>query len=182
MFTDTQLNKYAEVLIWGMKKARVKEFSKGDIVLLRTDKSALPLADRVFQKLLESGLNPVLRINLPEPLEKTFFTFASDEQISFKVPGDKELYSHLNGLISLLGPESLTHLKGIDPTRIGKLAVAKKYLRDILEQRENLGDFGWTLCLYPTQALANAAGLTLEEYAEQVIKAVYLDYNDPCKE
>ncbi|WP_457571384.1 aminopeptidase [Desulfovulcanus sp.] len=182
MFTDTQFNKYAEVLIWGMKKARPKEFCKGDIVLVRTDKSALPLADRVFQKLLELGLNPVIRINLPEPLEKTFFTYASDEQITFKVPGDEELYNHLSGLISLLGPESLTHLKDIDPSRIGKLAVAKKYLRDILEKRENQGHFGWTLCLYPTQTLADAAGLTLEEYAGQVVKAIYLDNDDPCQE
>lgn len=182
MFTDTQLDKYARVLIWGMRKARTKQFSKGDVVLLRTDKSALPLADKVFQKLLELGLNPVVRINLPEDMEKTFFTHASDEQITFKVPGDEELYNHLNGLISLLGPESLTHLKDIDPSRIGKLAVAKKYLRDILEKRENQGDFGWTLCLYPTQELASKAGLSFEEYTEQVIRAVYLDHDDPCSD
>jgi aminopeptidase len=88
----------------------------------------------------------------------------------------------LNGLISLLGPESLTHLKDIDPSRIGKLAVAKKYLRDILEKRENQGDFGWTLCLYPTQELASKAGLSFEEYTEQVIRAVYLDHDDPCSD
>jgi aminopeptidase len=182
LFSTQELDKYGRVMIWAMKKARKKPFATGEVVLIRTDKSAAPLADLIYKNLITMGINPVVRINLPHEMEKTFFANAHDHQLEFKTPGDTELYSSLNGLISLLGPESLTHLKDIDPFRIGKYAVAKKYLRDILESRENNGDFGWCLCLYPTPGLASKAGLEIAEYKEQVMKAVYLDNDDPVAE
>ncbi len=166
-------------MIWGMEKARKDPFARGDVVLVRVDKSAAPLADLIYKNLITMGINPVIRINLLHEMEKTFFANAQDHQLEFKIPGDAELYSSLNGLISLLGPESLTHLKDIDPSRIGKYAITKKYLRDILETRENNGDFGWSLCLYPTPELAAKAGLDMAEYKDQVMKAVYLDDDDP---
>ncbi len=168
-------------MIWGMQKARKDPFVKNDIVLVRTDKSCAPLANLLYENLIRMGINPVVRINLPEEMEKTFFSNAADHQLEFRIPGDEELYSALNGLISLLGPESLTHLRDIDPSRIGKYAVTKKYLRDILEKRESKGLFGWSLCLYPTLELASKADLSVEEYREQIVKAVYLDNDDPVE-
>ncbi|WP_291322362.1 aminopeptidase [Desulfonatronospira sp.] len=180
MFTKQELEKYAEVMFWGMRKARKHPFAPGDIVLIRSDLSCIPLAHELFRKFMDQRYYPVLRITPPEEVEKTYFSMAEDFQLDFKLPGDRELYSHLNGLVSLLGPESLTHLKDIDPSRIGRFAVAKKYLRDILEARESEGAFGWSLCLYPTAELAAKAGLTLEQYKDQIVRAVYLDRDDPC--
>ncbi len=182
MFSIQELEKYARIMIWGMEKARKDPFARGDVVLVRVDKSAAPLADLIYKNLIIMGINPVIRINLLHEMEKTFFANAQDHQLEFKIPGDAELYSSLNGLISLLGPESLTHLKDIDPSRIGKYAITKKYLRDILETRENNGDFGWSLCLYPTPELASKAGLDVAEYKNQIVKAVYLDSDDPGAE
>ena len=181
MFSTDELEKYARVMIWGMQKARKDPFVKNDIVLVRSDKSCAPLANLLYENLIRMGINPVVRINLPEEMEKTFFSNAADHQLEFRIPGDEELYSALNGLISLLGPESLTHLRDIDPSRIGKYAVTKKYLRDILEKRESKGLFGWSLCLYPTLELASKADLSVEEYREQIVKAVYLDNDDPVE-
>ncbi len=182
MFTPEELRKYAQIMIWGMKKARKNPFDKGDIVLIRADMSSLPLANEIYESLMRMETNPVVRLNLPEEMEKIFFSNALNNQLEFRIPGDAELYSSLNGLISLLGPQSLTHLKDIDPSRIGKYAVTKKYLRDILEQRESNGSFGWSLCLYPTSELASKAGLDIDEYKEQIVKAVYLDSHDPGQE
>ena len=179
MFTSKELERYAQVMIWGMKKARKEPFAEGDIVLVRTDKSALPLANAIYETVIKMGMNPVVRINLSEELEKTFFSHAQDFQLEFKIPGDEELYSSLNGLISLLAPESLTHLRDIEPSRIGKYAVTKKYLRDILEQREGRGVFGWSLCLYPTGELASKAGMDIMEYKSQIVRAAYLDNENP---
>lgn len=70
MLTDIQLEKYAQVLFWGMQKARVTPFAPGDIVLVRTDMAALNLAEKVQALLLAKGLNPVVRITPPSQLEK----------------------------------------------------------------------------------------------------------------
>jgi len=179
LFSPEELQRYALVMDWGMKKARNNQFVSGDIVLIRTDQACLPLAHELFRMFLEQELNPVVRITLPEDMEKTFFSLAGDPQLDFQAPGDRELYSNLNGLVSLLGPQSLIHLKDIDPARIGKFAVAKKYLRDILEKRDSEGAFGWSLCLYPTEELAEKSGLSAEEYKKQIVRAVYLDQEDP---
>ncbi|MDY0228051.1 MAG: aminopeptidase [Desulfomicrobium apsheronum] len=179
MLTDIQLEKYAKVLFWGMQKARVTPFAPGDIVLVRTDLAALPLAEKMQALILAQGLNPVLRMSPPSALEKGYFSLAEQEQLSFVVPGDRELYERLGGLISLLAPDSITHLRDIPPTKIVTFSLARKYLRDILDKREATRQFGWTLCLMPTPALAENAGLTPEDYAAQIIRASYLDEADP---
>jgi len=63
--------------------------------------------------------------------------------------------------------------------KIGKAAVARKALKDILDRREETGKFSWTLCLFPTAELAKQAGLPMARYVDQVIKACYLDRKDP---
>ncbi len=178
-FTRKKLEKYADVLWWGLTTARKGRFKKGDIVLLRFDLPALPLAEVVQEKLLGLGMNVVTRALMNPTMEHNFYKLSNTSQLTFKVPGEKELYQALNGGIYLYAPASLRHLKDVDPKRIGKVAVAKKYLRDILNKREEKGLFGWTLCMYPTEALAKEASLSLEEYSVQVIKACYLDKREP---
>ena len=182
MFTEHQLEKYAEVLLWGMKAARSDPFDSGEIVLIRYDLAGLRLTEILYEKLLREGINPVQRINGSPRMEHAFFSLAEEPQLTFIPPGEEELLRRLNGSIALLAPESLTHLQHIDPSRIGKTVLAKKKLRDILDERENQGLFGWTLCLLPTPALAESAGLSQEAYAEQIVKACYLDHEDPVAE
>ena len=181
MLTEIQLENYAKVLFWGMQKARVTPFVPGDAVLVRTDMAALPQAEKVQNLLLVKGLNPIVRINAPSGLEKGYFSSAEDRQLSFVVPGDRELYENLDGLISLLAPDSITHLRDVPPTKIATFSLARKYLRDILDKREAAREFGWTLCLMPTQALADNAGLSLDDYARQIIQASYLDDSNPVE-
>ena len=167
-FTKTQNEKYADVMIWALQTARRNgKFKKYDSVLLRTDPSALPLAEAVYKKLIAAKFNVITRINAPEAFSKAFYTEADDKQLAFVAPGEKEFQRGINGLISLRAPEDLTHLKDVSPARIAKSAVAHKPLREILDVREQQGLFSWTLCNYPTEELAKRAGLTGKEDAAQ---------------
>ncbi len=51
-----------------------------------------------------------------------------------------------------------------------------------MELREEKGVYGWTLCTLPTPELAKQARLTLKQYTSQIIKACYLDKEDPVGE
>jgi aminopeptidase len=179
MFNQDQLRKYARVLLWGLTKARVEPYEKGDIILVRSDISGLPLARHVVEEVIAMGCHPVVRVGSDPGCEKSFFANAEEFQVGFKTPGDKELYERLNGLVSVISPASLTHLKDVDPAKIALAAVTRKYLREILDERDAGGQFGWTLCLMPTPVLAENAGLGQEEYADQIAKAVYLNDEDP---
>ena len=182
MLSDTQLNRYGDVLLWGLKTARSGKFRKNDIVLIRYDLAALGLAERLYEKLLDMGMHPVLRLGLTSKMERCFYEKANNKQLVFQPPGEKELCEHLNGSLYLHAPESLTHLSDIDPRKIGKAVISRKPLREILEKREEVGAFGWTLCMLPTPELAKRAGLTVRKYTNQIIKACYLDRDDPVQE
>lgn len=179
MLTDRQLNRYADVLLWGLRTARNKPFKKGDLVLVRFNLDAVRLAEILESRLLEIGLNPVRRMNPTPNMEKNFFGLANRRQLVFDPPGEAELYRELNGSIFLHAPASITHLSSIDPKKISRFTLSKKFLRDILEEREQAGLFGWTLCMLPTAELARHAGLTDGDYAKQIAKACFLNRRDP---
>jgi aminopeptidase len=44
--------------------------------------------------------------------------------------------------------------------------------------KEDAGRFTWTIALYGTEAMAAEAGLTIEQYWEQIVKACFLDQAD----
>ena len=181
MLTKTQLNKYADVLLWGLKKARIGTFKKGEVVMVQFDLPAVELAEFLHGKLLDMGVHPVMRSGRTTIMEHDFYDKSDEKQLVFRGSWDEELFKNLNGRIFLHAPTSLTHLADIDPRRIGKVAVAMKPFRDIMRKREEKGTLGWTLCLVPTDELARQAKLTLEQYTEQIIKACYLDQPDPVE-
>ncbi|MBQ9970868.1 MAG: aminopeptidase [Elusimicrobiaceae bacterium] len=182
MFTKLQNERYADVMIWAMQAARRNgKFKKYDTVLLRTDTAALPLAEVIYKKLLAARFNVVTRIMVPEGFSKSFYELGDNKQLSFMAPGEKEFQGAINGLIALHAPQDLTHLKNIDPARIAKNAVARKPIREILDEREQQGLFSWTLCNYPTEELAGRAGLSVKEYSNQIVRACFLNEKDPVK-
>lgn len=182
MLTNTQLKRYADVLLWGLSTARSKPFKKGDVVLVRFNLDAIRLAEILESKLMEMGFNPVRRMNPTPVMEKNFFGLANRRQLVFDPPGEAELYRNLNGSIFLHAPASITHLSTIDPKKISRFTLSKKFLRDILEEREQAGLFSWTLCMLPTAELAHHAGLSDEDYTKQIINACFLNRRDPVEQ
>jgi len=181
MLSTEELERYSDVLLWGLKTARKRKFKKYDVVALRYHQSARPLANILFKRLLQSGLNPVQRVLETPEMEKSYYTHTNARQLTFVPPGEENLYRNLNGSIMLYAPESLTHLSEVDSRKIGKAAVAKKFLRDILDDREDRGHFSWTLCVFPTIALARHARMSLKSYSRQVAAACFLDQPEPVK-
>ncbi len=181
MFDKDTLEKYADVLMWGLKTARKRAFRKGDVILLQYDPAAIGLAEAVYRKILEKGMYPIQRVALTNTMEHTFYEMAQASQLAYLPPGDRELYQAINGRIFLRAPESLTYLKDIDPSRIGKVLVSRKPFREIMDKREEKGVYSWTLCTYPTAGLARQAKMPLATYAGQIRKACFLDLKDPVK-
>ncbi len=176
------LDKYAEVLLWGLTTSRPSGYKPGDNVLIQCDLAGLKLTETLFAKLVDKGINVIPRLALTSHMELDFYQKANDSQLGFIAPGTKELFENLNGAIYIIAPDSLTHLSCIDPKRIAQTAIARKPFRDILVKREEAGKFGWTLCIYPTEEYAKCAGLSKKEFTDQIIKACHLKAADPVAE
>ncbi|OIO04747.1 MAG: aminopeptidase [Elusimicrobia bacterium CG_4_10_14_0_2_um_filter_56_8] len=180
MLSNIQLEKYADALIWGLTTAH-KGLKKYDTVLVRCDLEGRELGEIVHRKLIQRKINVIFRFMLSPRLERDYYEFSDEKQRGFRDPGGAEFYSGLNGNIYIHAPASLTNLKGIDTKRQSQVAIARKYIRDIMTRNEEKKKFGWTLCTYPTEELAKQARLSLKEYANQIAKACYLNEPDPAK-
>ncbi len=182
IFTKKQLDNYADVMVWAMEYARHHgKFKKYDKVLLRAEIGALPLVQAVYERLLDKKYIPVVRFMAPEGFQHALYTKADDKQLSYIPAGEIDFQGSLNGLIALRAPEDLMALKNVNPARIGKAAVARRPIKDLLDKTEQEGKFSWTLANYPTQELADKAGLTLKQYAAQVAKACFLNEKNSVK-
>ena len=55
MLTKKQMDMYADVLLWGLKKARTETFEKGDVVMVQFDLPAVELAELLHGKAAGHG-------------------------------------------------------------------------------------------------------------------------------
>lgn len=177
--TSTHIQRYADVLVWGLTTARRKPFKRGDAVLIRYQAPALAVAEALFARLIDKGFNPIQRQEFTPAMEQSLFCKADQRQLVFLAPGENELYGRIQGSITVQAPASLTHLVKADPRRFAALALSRKPIKDILADREAKGLYGWTLGGYPTQAQADQAGLDIDTYSRQVVKACFLNRRDP---
>jgi aminopeptidase len=115
MLDSDTLDRYADVLLWGLTTARKGRFRKGDVIFLQYDPAATCLAEVLYAKILDRGMYPLQRMGLTTFMERSFYEKATDRHLAWLPPGDRELYEKVNGRIYLRAPESLTHLKDIDP-------------------------------------------------------------------
>jgi aminopeptidase len=91
MLTKEQLDKYVDALWWGLTTARTKPYEKGDLIMVRYEAQALPLAEVVFKRLIDEGLNPVPRMTLTPAMEKSFYGDGNDDQLSYTAPVKRNL-------------------------------------------------------------------------------------------
>ncbi len=174
-----QLAAYAEVLLWAMRSSRAVPFKHGDLVLVRYDAAALPLAEAVYAALIEAHLHPVASAMPTSAMQAQHYGNSSFGQLTFIPPGLDELFRATAGCITILAPDSLTALSDIDPRSIAQGELAEARTQQVLAHRRRLGLLGATVCLYPTEALAQASGMALDEYAERLARACLLLMPEP---
>ncbi len=172
------LENYAKVMVdFALGKGRgIKE---KDVVYLVYDSEAKPLALAIFERILEKGGHPIIK-SVDEDFEKVFFEAASDDQLKF-FPKKyfKSLVATIDHRLYLMAPKDPFLLKDVDPKKIVLVNSQRNLLKKWLFEKEDQGKLTWSLCLYPTEKMAKEAGLTMEEYWQQVILACFLDKKNP---
>ena len=105
------------------------------------------LVEAVHARLTDAHLNMVLRPRPTPLMEGELYLNTSYGQLVFQPPGEEELYAHAAGVLTILAPESLTHLARIDPRIISDADRARAPVARILERRRRAGSLGWTTCV-----------------------------------
>ena len=174
------LQKYSNLLI-NFALNSGEGVKPGEVVMIVVDDIAKDFLLELRNTVLRAGAHPIVRM-IPSGFDKSYFDIASDEQLEF-FPEDyfkarTDLIDHQVGIISDVDPQEL---KDVDSQKIFQSMKNKKKYRDWLTDKENRGEFTWTLALYPTPAMAEEAGMSLEEFWHVVEDACYLDQENPLE-
>lgn len=172
------LKKYADILVkFALRSGRGCQ--PGDVVMLQVPECAKPILEPLQLAVLEAGGHPLIQY-LPDGLSRPFYLHANDEQIIYnpkqRLLGTVEDVTHT---VSIIAEADKHELEGIDSKKMMARLQAMQRYRQARQVKEGRGEFTWTLGLYGTQAMADEVGMSLEEYRDQIIKACYLDYDDP---
>ncbi|MFA5895028.1 MAG: aminopeptidase [Candidatus Shapirobacteria bacterium] len=172
------LDTYADILInFGLNGG--KGIKKGEVVFLEVPECAKPLLFSLLKSVLTAGAHPIIQY-LPDGLDPHFLSYATEEQLSF-FPAKflKGKIKEADHFVKIIADTDLHQLEGIDPQKIMQKNIAMKPFLDWRNRKEINGKLSWTLGLYPTQAMAKEAGMTLKSAWEQIIRACYLDHQHP---
>lgn len=175
---DIRVSKYASILL--DHSVRVKP---GDRILLEGTTAAEPLLRELYIQMLERGGHPHLMMALPGTMpfsqDEMYLTYANDAQLDFVPTFYKIAYDQFEGRVRI---HSATNTKGtsnIDASKISRRSRATSVITDAQFRRGATDEFKWCTTLYPTEAYAQDAGMSLMEYEDFVFGAVHANEEDP---
>lgn len=183
MITNIQLERWAEVLV--RHATRVKS---GDVVRINAVPVAEPLFEAVYRRVLKAGGLPLVNCR-PEFLNEAFYELASDEQLDWTNPLIQAETELMDATINLGGSTNLRALDKFDPERLQRAARTNGKSRELFLQRAAAADepdaasecrpLLWSTTLFPTDAYAQDAGMSLRDYCAFVVRSCQLDQADP---
>lgn len=146
----------------------------GDQVLVRSTDLATPLLVELQRAILQRDAWPLIRVELPGQTEG-FYRHAQDRHLDELSPLALEEARQATHSLSIQAPEDTTALADIDPERLARAARGRQPARELTLQKR------WATTLWPTAALADQAGMTLQELSAFVARAMFLDRTDPIR-
>ena len=153
----------------------------GEWVGILGDVNALPVLRQVHRAVVEAGGHPMLMLS-DETMTRDFIRHASDEQIQWLNPALHQYYENADVYIRVGAPQNTRAMSNISGKRVQQIRAAQREFLDIRLSRAARGDFKWVGTLFPTQALAQEANMSLEEYEDFVYGACFCDHDDPAAE
>jgi aminopeptidase len=153
----------------------------GQLVLIESPSAAAPLVRSIYARVLDVGGFPETRLALDGTAD-TLLTHGSDAQLDWLNPARVEDYERADVRIVLEADSNTRSLTNVDPARIARAGKAREPLRDRYLERAAAGELRWTITVYPTNAAAQDAEMSLAEYEDFVYGAGRLDADDPVAE
>ncbi len=170
---DSRIEKFARILV--DHSAQIKP---GDRVAIEATTAAEPLIKALYATILERGGFPHLLVEFPD-MEEILFKSASDAQLEV-IPTFRALaYEQFESRIRIHSATNPRALSSVDPR---KQKLRQKAQASILATQMRRGadrSFKWVTTLYPTEGLAQEAGMSLIDFENFVFHACHADVDDP---
>ena len=165
--------KYADLLL-----NYCLQLKKGDQLFVHSTFLAEPLLKEIYR--LGTRLGVLVEFDLVmEEQSRIFFEEANDDLIRLISPVQEYRYRHFNKYLNILAPYNLSEEKSIPGVKLKARKQATQPIHSLYFQRTADGSMDRCLCQYPTQASAQAAEMSLDEYRNFVFQACRLYDDNP---
>jgi aminopeptidase len=148
------------------------------LVVLQGPPLAEPLLTEVYRRVLRAGGNPVARIALPRASE-ILFREGNEQQLTRLTAMDRLVPEDADASLVVIADANTKSLSGADPAKQRLAQTARRDLMQTYMRRSAAGELHWCITLYPTDAHAQDADMTLDAYADFVYGACHVDEADP---
>ena len=170
---DPRVSKLADVLVNYSVAVQ-----PGDRVAIQGETPAAELIKAVYTEVLRAGGHPLVWPVLPG-LDEILYADASDEQLQHIAEPMRLVNETYECRISIRAAENTKCLSSADPARMVMRNRAMGGLMKTFMERSASGDLRWTTTLFPTNAHAQDARMSLAEYEDFVYSACMPDLDDP---
>jgi aminopeptidase len=150
----------------------------GDQVAIMGPSAGAPLMRELYRQVLMQGGHPLILADLAG-IQPIFFRTASEEQLRFVSPVVKSIFDTFDVRIRIESASNTRELTGVDPTRQAIRSEATGPLLETMLERSARGEMRWVVGPFPTDAAAQDADMSLEEYEDFVYAACRLNDPDP---
>jgi aminopeptidase len=166
---DPRIEAYAKLLV-----ERCLDVQPGWEVLIRSTPLARPLLEELERQIARRGAYAIMRVNWSLwPVDDGWAAEAPEGLLGELPEIDRYACERMDARITLDAPENTRAAADLPAERLALTQTAEK----VFYRRTMTSEIPWVSCQYPTNALAQEAGMTLDQLTEIVFGACLLDWD-----
>ncbi|MBU0998625.1 aminopeptidase [Patescibacteria group bacterium] len=162
MGIDPRITKQAEIIVNYSVKVK-----KGERVTIVSEYEGRPLVKEIYRLLVQKGVSGLNWNLIDEDLDVIYYKYSSKNQRQFFPKVGYYDIKNTDCFIRIYAPSNVKSMSEVDPTKISERL---KTLKPISDWRVN--KTRWVITLFPTNSLAQEAGMSLSDYEDFVFSAV----------
>jgi aminopeptidase len=154
------------------------EVKEGETCLIEGSTAGEPLIAAVYEEVLRTGAHPLVTMSF-EGQAATYLGNASDAQLDWVSPISRWAANEADCRVAIGADTNTRELSGVAPERQAKRRQATRELMEATMRRSAEGSHRWVYTLYPTNAYAADAEMSLREFEDFYFHACLADDSEP---
>lgn len=173
---DARVEKLAKLLVHYCVKVK-----PGDKMVLSGHLATRPLLVETYREAIRAG-GHVFPLFADSQIREIMLKEGNDEQLTFIPEPLQSIYETYDCLVTIMGTDNTRVLNGVAPARQQLAQSSQKVLTSTMLQRTADGEFRWVGTMFPTNAFAQEADMSLTDFEDFVYAACFADRDDPVAE
>jgi aminopeptidase len=157
------------------------DINKGERVIISSDLAAIPLVRAFYREAVLRGGHPEILLK-DQYCHETMLKEGTDEQLLTPSPSYHRAVETAQAYLTIWGDTNTRYLSNVDPERIQMQRKGWEEVERLMVERERRKEIRWCGTQFPTDACAQEASMSLQEYEDFCYSACLLDREDPVKE